>query len=201
MKIIIFGGSGFLGSHVADVLASRGAQVTIFDRVKSPYLTSNQRMVIGDILNAEDVSKAIAGNDYVYNFAGVADIQEAMDDPTKTVAVNILGNTHIAQACVNHRVKRFIFASTMYVYSDLASFYRSSKQACESIIEEYQRIYKLPFTILRFGSLYGLRAGDGNFFYKIIRQSTINVLFVKEMGKKCGIISMSSMQPAARRIF
>ncbi len=170
MKIIIFGGSGFLGSHVADVLSERGAQVTIFDRIQSPYLTPKQQMIVGDILNYTDVFNAIKGHDYVYNFAGIADIQEAIDNPVKTVQVNILGNTHIAHASYEHKVKRLVFASTMYVYSDLASFYRCSKQSCESLIEEYQQRFGLNFTILRYGSLYGPRAGEGNFFYKIIRQ-------------------------------
>jgi UDP-glucose 4-epimerase len=59
-------------------------------------------------------------------------------------------------------VKRVLFASTIYVYSELGSFYRVSKQACEKIIEEYQREFDLDYTILRFGSLYGPRANDFN---------------------------------------
>lgn len=170
MKAVVFGGSGFLGSFVADVLTQRGYEVTIYDKVKSPYIMQNQKMIVADILDAQAVSNAVKGADYVYNFAGVADIEEALQDPVRTVEVNILGNTNITQACVKHKIKRFVFASTMYVYSDLASFYRSSKQACESIIEEYQKLYGLDFTILRYGSLYGPRSGESNFFYKIIQQ-------------------------------
>ena len=170
MKAVIFGGSGFLGSHVADVLTQRGFDVVIYDKVPSPYLNGGQRMVVGDILDLKSVGKAVEGGDYVYNFAGIADIEESLKDPVRTVEVNILGNTHIAQTCVTHKVKRFVFASSMYVYSDLASFYRSSKQACESLIEEYQKLYKLDFTILRYGSLYGTRCGESSFFHKIIKQ-------------------------------
>ena len=170
MKIIIFGGSGFLGSHVADVLTQRGFDVIIYDKTASPYLIKAQQMIVGDILDSKAVGNAVKGCDYVYNFAGVADIAEAFKNPVRTVEVNILGNARIVQACVDHKVKRFIFASSLYVYSDLASFYRSSKQSCESIIEEYQKLYHLDFTILRYGSLYGPRAGEDNFFYKIIKQ-------------------------------
>ena len=51
MNCIIFGGSGFLGSHVADELTSRGHIVSVFDKVKSPYIQTNQKMIIGDILD------------------------------------------------------------------------------------------------------------------------------------------------------
>ena len=137
MKAIVFGGSGFLGSHVADALTSAGYETTVFDVKASPYLQKNQRIITGNILDKEAVSKAIAGCDVVYNFAGMADIQEAHDKPLETVENNIIGNTIILEACRQHRVKRFVFASTVYVYSDAGSFYRSSKQACELIIENY----------------------------------------------------------------
>ena len=58
-KVIVFGGSGFLGSHVSDKLTQNGYQVTIFDKVKSKYLLDNQSMIEGDILNLKDVNEAI----------------------------------------------------------------------------------------------------------------------------------------------
>lgn len=76
-KIIVFGGSGFLGSHVADKLTDYGYDVTIFDLVKSPYLRKNQKMIIGNILDEEQVREAIKGNQIVYNFAGYADLDTA----------------------------------------------------------------------------------------------------------------------------
>ena len=69
-KAIVFGGSGFLGSHVADVLSDDGLDVTIFDRRQSPYLRPDQTMVIGDILDANKVRETIKGQDVVYHFAG-----------------------------------------------------------------------------------------------------------------------------------
>ena len=77
-KIIVFGGSGFLGSHVADELTKKGHDVTIFDIIKSKYLNSNQKMIVGDILNQKSVKEAIDGADYVYHFAAIADIYEAL---------------------------------------------------------------------------------------------------------------------------
>jgi UDP-glucose 4-epimerase len=171
LKAIVFGGSGFLGSHVADCLSDKGFEVMIFDLIESPYLRDDQKMIIEDILDFSKVKAALKGCDYVYNFAGMADIDVAHQKPLEAIEVNVLGNTNILDACRINQVKRFIFASSIYVYSDLAPFYRSSKQACELIIEDYQKVYGLDYTILRYGSLYGRRGNEFNFIYKIIKQA------------------------------
>ena len=67
-----------------------------------------------------------------------------------------------------------MFASTIYVYSDLGSFYRVSKQACEKIIEEYQREFNISYTILRYGSLYGPRSNKTNGIYNMLFQALKN---------------------------
>ena len=171
MKTIVFGGSGFLGSHTADALTKAGHDVVIFDIKKSPYLQKKQKMIVGDILDKKAIKNAVKGCDIVYNFAGMADMREAHEKPVETVELNILGNTIILEACRLNRVKRFIFASTLYVYSDRGSFYRSSKQACEIITENYKEVFGLPYTILRYSSLYGPRTTEGNYIYKILKQA------------------------------
>lgn len=171
MKVLICGGSGFLGSHTADALIEAGHKVKIFDIIKSPYLQEGQEMIIGDILNKKAVEKAVKGCDVVYNFAGMADIDEANKKPLSTIEKNILGNTIILETCRKNNIKRFVFASTIYVYSDAGSFYRSSKQACELIIENYKETFGLPYTILRYGSLYGPRAKENNWICKILKQA------------------------------
>ena len=171
MKAIVFGGSGFLGSHVADALTTARYETTVFDVKSSPYIQKDQKMITSNILDKEAVSKAVAGCDVVYNFAGMADIQEAHDKPVETIESNVMGNTIILEACRKHKVKRYVFASTVYVYSNAGSFYRSSKQACELIIENYHEVFGLSYTILRYGSLYGLRAGETNWVYKTLKQA------------------------------
>jgi UDP-glucose 4-epimerase len=172
-KVVVFGGSGFLGSHVADALTKKGYDVKIFDIHKSKYINEKQKMVTGDILDLDLVKKAIKGCQYVYHFAGLADIQEAKEKPIETVTSNILGTTYILEACKEYNVDRIIFASTIYVYSDLGSFYRSSKQSCELLIENYSDEFELNYTILRYGSLYGRRANDFNFIRNAIKQALI----------------------------
>jgi len=173
LKVIVFGGAGFVGSHVADFLSERGHDVIIFDIRESPYLKSNQIMIVGDILDRDAVDKAIKGCSVVYNFSGIADIDEAIKKPVETVSYNILGNTYIMDSCVANKVERFMYASSLYVYSDSGSFYRSSKQACELLLENYHKVYGLNYTIMRYGSLYGERSGENNFIHKILKEALV----------------------------
>ncbi|MFH1593909.1 MAG: NAD(P)-dependent oxidoreductase [Candidatus Omnitrophota bacterium] len=171
MKIAVFGGSGFLGSHVADVLSEAGHGVVIYDLKASPYLQKSQGMVLGDVLDEKKVHNTIEGCDVVYNFAGISDIGEASVRPLDSIKSNILGNSIILEACRKSGVKRFVFASSLYVYSKAGSFYRSTKLACESIAEDYNEIFGIPYTILRYGSLYGPRADERNFIYTKIKEA------------------------------
>lgn len=171
MKTVVFGGAGFLGSHVADALNERGHDVTIFDLKASPYAADGQRMVVGDILDPAAVRLVLEGADVVYHFAGLADLDDATTRPLDTVKRNVLGTAIVLDAAVDARVKRFVYASTVYVYSDLGGFYRCSKQAGELYVEEYHRQFGLPYTILRYGSLYGPRADSRNSLYRYLRQA------------------------------
>lgn len=172
-KVVVFGGAGFLGSHVSDKLTDLGYEVTIFDRVNSIFKRPSQKMVVGDITNRELVKSVIKNVDLVYHFAAIADIKEAKDNPIETANFNILGTMYILDACIEFSIKRFIFSSTIYVYSEHGSFYRSSKQACELFIESYHKEYGLEYTILRYGSLYGPRANSFNFIKNSIKMALI----------------------------
>ncbi|MBL79923.1 MAG: NAD-dependent epimerase [Nitrosomonadaceae bacterium] len=168
---IVFGASGFLGSHVAEELSKDGYQVRLFDCTSSDFKRSDQEMIVGDIMNLEDVTKAIEGASIVYNFAAIADIDEANERPLATAEVNIIGNMNVLEASRIAGVRRFIFASSVYVYSESGSFYRASKQAAERFIETYQDRYGLDYTILRYGSLYGRRTDDRNGIYRMLHEA------------------------------
>ncbi len=180
-KAVVVGGSGFIGSHVADCLTESGYQVTIYDKTKSQWLLEEQEMVIGKIEDEEKINQTITGAEVVYNFAALADLNQALKQPIETVSINILGNLNVMEACRTHKVKRFVYASTVYVHSREGGFYRCSKQASEAYIEEYQRVYGLNYTILRYGSLYGPRADNSNGLYRIVK-SALNGGVVKYAG-------------------
>ena len=170
-KVLVIGGSGFLGSHVADALSDAGYDVYILDRSQSLWLRKDQKMIIGDILDHEFVDRSVANCYAVYNFAAIADLNEAINRPIDTIKINILGNANILEACLNHKVKRFIYASTVYVNSREGGFYRCSKQASEQYIEEYSKKYGLEYTVLRYGSLYGPRSDQHNGLWRIVKKA------------------------------
>ncbi len=171
MKITVFGGSGFLGSHVCDKFAEAGHEVTIVDLTPSPWLKEGQKMVVGSILDEEVVDGAVSGVDVVCNYAGIADIGEANSRPVDTARLNVVGNVMALEACRRHKVRRYIFASSLYVYGRSGGFYRCSKQACEIYIENYQAMHDLDYTILRYGSLYGPRADNRNAIHRFVHEA------------------------------
>jgi len=187
MKIVVIGGAGFLGSHVSDSLSKSGYQVTILDRVASKWLRSDQKMVIGDISDAALLNKIIAGCSAVYNFAAVADLDEALDKPLETVRINILGNVQVLETCRQNKIPRYIYASTVYVNSREGGFYRCSKKAAEEYVLQYHQNYGLEYTILRYGSLYGPRSDDHNGLWRIVKRAV-----------ETGIISYQGSSEAMR---
>ncbi len=168
MKVAVFGGSGFLGSHVCDKLSDAGHTVVVADIRPSPWLRADQRMITGSLLDEALVDEVVAGCDAVFNYAGIADIGEAAARPVDTARINVLGNVILLEACRRAGVKRYVFASSLYVYGKSGGFYRCSKQACELYIENYRAVHGLEYTILRYGSLYGPRADRRNAIYRFV---------------------------------
>lgn len=171
MKVIVFGGSGFLGSHVADELTNRGNKVVIYDLQPSNRLKKGQEMIIGDINDEKTARDVIKDADVIYNFSAVSDIEEAAANPMETIKVNIVGNANLLNIAKDYKVKRFVFASSIYVYGTSGSFYRASKHSSELLIESFHEIYNLDYTILRYGSLYGKYADGHNWIYSILKQA------------------------------
>ena len=182
-KVVVIGGSGFIGSHVADYLSEAGYQVIIYDSNYSTWLSKDQEMVVGDLLDEKKLNQTIMDAEFVYNFAALADLNESFANPQKTISINILGNMNVMESCRLNNVKRFIFASTIYVNSREGGFYRCSKQASESYVKEYQRVFGLDYTIIRYGSLYGPRSDESNGIFRIIK-SALETGVVKYEGHK-----------------
>ena len=173
-KVLVIGGSGFIGSHTADELTNKGYQVSVFDRVRSLYLKSNQEMILGDLFDQELLGQALLGVNIVYYFAGISDIAEAKVDPANTINMNVMGISNVLQLSIDARIERFVYASSMYVYSSHGSFYRASKQCAEILIEAYSDEFGLDYTFLRYGSLYGPRAQKWNGLRKYVHEVVTN---------------------------
>ena len=162
-QITVLGGSGFLGSNLSHFLSkSDSTKIIIFDKKKRSKLKKNQRFVRGNILDEKQLSKAIKKSDYVFNFAALSDLNEAKDKPLETAMINIVGTIKALQVSKKFKIKKFIQASSIYANSEQGGFYGSSKKAAEDYIERFNKKFKLKFTILRFGSLYGNGADKSN---------------------------------------
>ena len=169
-KVIIFGGSGFLGSYVADELSRRGYEVIVADIFKSKYIQENQKFIEIDILNMQDIEEAIKGVNIVYNFVAIANLDDAIHDPINAMNINVMGNLNILEACRKQgNIERFVYASSAYALSSEGSFYGISKQTSEKLTEEYFGRYGLKYTVIRYGSIYGERASHNNYIYNLLK--------------------------------
>tara|TARA_Y100001970_G_C14249269_1_gene870592 strand:+ start:2685 stop:3563 length:879 start_codon:yes stop_codon:yes gene_type:complete len=167
-RVLILGGNGFIGSNIAKELIKRNYKVTIFDRNKSNNFNKKINTIISNLKNKIKLEKAIKNSDIIYHLAGIADIGEAMKDPIKTFETNVLYTLEILKLSVKYKIKRLIFASTIYVHSEQGGFYKISKQASELSIEEFSKRYNLNYTILRFGTVYGPNSDKRNNLTKIV---------------------------------
>jgi UDP-glucose 4-epimerase len=175
-KILVFGGFGFLGHYLVHELLKRGYKVTVADIHENEKLESEITYVKCDITNKENVENVFENKqfDFVYNLAGFANLDTAIKYPIETIQLNVIGNMYILEQCVKNNVSRFVYASSAYAMSNKGSFYGISKLASEKIVEEYLKKYSLPFTILRYGSVYSERSYDNNYIYSLVKTAVLD---------------------------
>ncbi len=177
MRVLVTGGSGFIGSHVVDKLRARGHEPVIYDLRPSPWhLDPDARVdtVLGSITDREALERALHSCDAVAHLAAVADVNDVHASPEEAERVNARGTVAVLEAARRAGVKRIVYASTIWVYSDCepdevdedtllpapSHLYTSTKLAGELYCKAYQELYGIDFTILRFGIPYGPRARE-----------------------------------------
>ncbi len=181
MKVLVTGGAGFIGSHLVEALISKGFEVHILDNL----LTGSTKNVHPSaVIHMEDIRYENAKNiiitekpDIVFHLAAQADVGKSINEPNFDASVNINGTINILEASCKAGVKKVIFSSTSAVYGAIKSnviseehttvpisFYGNSKLSAEFYIRLFYKLYGLPFTILRYGNVYGprqLAKGEG----------------------------------------
>ncbi len=168
-NIIFFGGSGFIGLYFVKELINQGHNVLIYDLNKPNFSHKNLKFVRGNILDSKKINKIIKKNSYVFNFAGWSDIGSGEKNPKKVFEYNVKGNSIILDASKKNKIKRFIFASSIYVFSKYGGAYKNSKQQCEINIKKSN----VKSTIIRFGSIYGPGSSDGNTIYDLLKMAIL----------------------------
>ena len=170
-RVLVTGGAGFIGSHVVDRLCAAGHQPRIFDLRPSPY-RQDVETVIGDVRALESVRGALKGCDAVVHLAAAADVGEVARDPVGAEELNSRGTLSVLHAAREAGVARVLYASTIWVYSDVdatevdeetllsapSHIYTATKLAGELYCRSYAQLYGVSTTILRFGIPYGPRA-------------------------------------------
>lgn len=177
MRVLVTGGSGFIGSHVVDKLRARGHEPVIYDLRPSPWHLDPAYpvdTVLGSITDREALERALHSCDAVAHLAAVADVNDVHAEPEDAERVNARGTVAVLEAARRAGVKRIVYASTIWVYSDCepeevneqtllpppSHLYTSTKLAGELYCKAYQELYGIDYTILRFGIPYGPRARE-----------------------------------------
>jgi len=175
-NILVFGGFGFLGYYLVKELLKRDYNVTVADIQINDELLPQVNYLVCDISEKRDVKNVFSKNKYdiVYNLAGFANLDSAIENPLKTIELNVVSNIYILEECIAYKISNFIYASSAYAMSNKGSFYGISKLASEKIIEEYHKKYNLPFVILRYGSVYSEKKYDNNYIYSLIENAVLN---------------------------
>jgi UDP-glucose 4-epimerase len=172
VRVLVTGGSGFIGSHVVDRLLSAGIEPRIFDLVSSPYREPHEvDTVLGDVLDTEGLRGALDGCDAVIHLAAAADVGTVVEEPSEAERTNAHGTLSVLEAARSAGIGRLVYGSTVWVYGESDGvideeapltfprhIYTASKLAGEMYCTSYAELYGVQFTILRFGIPYGPRA-------------------------------------------
>jgi len=183
-KIVITGGAGFIGSHLAENLAREDYEIIIVDNLDSYYTIElkkfniecvlrykNARFIKGDICNIEFLKTVIDGDtEYVFHEAAQPGVRISVKDPFKANNVNVLGTLNVLKVSLDAEVERVISASSSSVYGKVEylpfdekhptqpiSPYGVSKLAAEHYCRVFYEVYGLPTVPLRYFTVYGPR--------------------------------------------
>jgi UDP-glucose 4-epimerase len=177
MRVLVTGGSGFIGSHVVDKLRDAGHEPVIFDlRPSAHHDPGEVRTIVGDLFDRDSLRDAMDGCGAVIHLAASADVGIVAEQPEEAERVNARGTLAVLEAARSTGIRRVIYGSTIWAYSDSGNgngsgvidedtllglpkhLYTASKVAGEMYCTSYAELYDVPCTILRFGIPYGPRA-------------------------------------------
>lgn len=181
MKSTVTGGAGFIGSHLIDLLAKRGHEITVLDNLSTGSMKNlaghdrdRVRVIRGDLRRYSDVHRVIAGTDNVFHLG--ACVGRSIFFPRLDFDTNALGTLNVLRACRSANVDRVVVASSVMVYGDLGRKgiakeserlspiipYGASKAAAEAYAMAFHHAWNIPAVVLRYFNVYGPRADPRN---------------------------------------
>src|SRR5881396_1576982 len=193
-KIVVTGGSGFIGSHVVDALVNAGHKVTVVDYRVQPH-RSDVCFENVDLMDLSSVLAATRDAEHIFHLAAVSNVNYAYKYPVYTTALNVVGTANVMEAARLNGAQRVYLASTVWVYNGSPNgapngraldesipfyldgaghIYTSTKMASEMICHNYSQLYNVPFTVLRYGIPYGPRMREELLIPIFIRKALSN---------------------------
>jgi len=146
----------------------------VFDMVMPTFRTDIE-FYHGSLLSLEQLQMAMGGVDAILHLGAVADVKDVFEEPHYAESINVRGTINVLEAARKAKIKRVVYGSTTWVYSDVTEtqvnedtplrapshLYTATKIASEYYCQSYSKLYSLPVTILRYGIPYGPRSRDG----------------------------------------
>jgi nucleoside-diphosphate-sugar epimerase len=183
---MVTGGAGFIGSNIVEGLVKRGDRVRVLDNLSTGYRENlaafpDVELIVGDLRNAADVKRAVAGVHGVFHEAALRSVPRSVDDPLSTDAVNVAGTLGLLMACREAGVKRLVYASSSSVYGDDPTLpqretqaprpispYAVSKLAAEHYCRVFARLYGVETVALRYFNVFGPRQNPESKYSAVI---------------------------------
>lgn len=188
-KVIVTGGAGFIGSHLAEELVRRGYQVTILDDLSTGEIENIKELLKKDsvqfiqdsITNFSLLKELFQGATYVFHQAALPSVPRSVKDPLATNEVNITGTLNVLLAARDNKIRKVIYASSSSVYGDTPTLpkredmvptpqspYAVSKLAGEYYCQVFQEVCGLTTVSLRYFNVYGPRQNPDSQYAAVI---------------------------------
>ena len=173
-KVLITGGAGFIGSHIARFCLAKGLRVAVLDSLRTGHAANLEGLHVdftqGSVEDAALVQHVAQGARYVFHLAALVSVPESMAKPQETERINVLGTINVLEAAKRAGCERVVFSSTSAVYGDVerpihaetdlpepVSPYAISKLAAEHYMHLYARAHGVPTAVLRSFNVFGPR--------------------------------------------
>ena len=199
MKVLVLGGSGFIGSHIVDKFLAKAWDVTVFDRQLERFRPPNPSVhfIPGEFANKEQLEEVVSlGFDVVFHSIGTTDLKTSNYNPEIDVTENVISTLHLLEICKKYKIRKIVFLSsggTIYGDSTVETLsekdltmpicsYAISKLTIEKYLFMYHRLHGFDYISLRLSNPYGMRqnplSGQGAvavFLYRIMSGEQIEL--------------------------
>jgi UDP-glucose 4-epimerase len=188
MKVLVTGGSGFIGSHLVDVLIEKGMDVIIYD-LERPRYNQQCLYIRGDVNDRIRLLESTKSVDFIYHLAAEANVNRFYESPVYSNHITSVSTLNVLECARQNSVKRVLLASTEWIYGSMEDggsemiteeshyaqtpdhLYTSSKIAAELFCKNYKTLYGVNYTIIRYGIPFGERA----------RAETVTPIFINKI--------------------